>query len=177
MPYFKPAWKLAKTIPTCPVDLTKLLQSLVQCVQSQIMSEVPFGVLLSVGLDSNLIAASAKKLTPPGRKILSFCVEFGGSIDMKYAQPVADLLGTKHYAFPVTIDIARDMLRHVIYHVKTYDVTTIRASTPMFLLARHIKSFGVKMVLSGEGSDEIFGGYLYSHQAPDANAFHQECLT
>ena len=90
---------------------------------------------------------------------------------------MADLLGTEHHAFPITIDIARDMLRDVIYHLETYDVTTIRASTPIFLLARHIKAFGIKMVLSGEGSDEIFGEYLYFHQAPDANAFHQECLT
>ena len=176
VPYFTPAWKISQSIPTTPVDLTAVRESLVKCVQSQMMSEVPFGVLLSGGLDSSLIAAIARKLTPPDKKLLSFCIGFAGSPDMIFAQQVADALGTEHHAFCLTIDEARDMLRDVIYHLETYDVTTIRASTPMFLLARHIKAYGVKMVLSGEGSDEIFGGYLYFHQAPDAKAFHQECL-
>jgi asparagine synthase (glutamine-hydrolysing) len=177
VPYYKPEWRLTKSIPTQRVDFVKLRESLVSCVKSQMMSEVPFGVLLSGGLDSSLIAAIAAKHMPAnGHRLQSFCIGFSGSPDMVYAQQVADALGTEHHAFCITIEEAQDMLRDVIYHLETFDVTTIRASTPMFLLARHIKAYGVKMVLSGEGSDEIFGGYLYFHEAPNAAAFHEECL-
>lgn len=174
--YYKPAWMSRDSIPSKPVDYKKLRETLVKCVKSQMMSEVPFGVLLSGGLDSSLIAAIIAKNMPPGKRLLSFCIGFPGSSDMKYAREVATLLNTDHHEYFITLEEARDMLNDVIYHLETYDVTTIRASTPMFLLARHIKAHGIKMVLSGEGSDEIFGGYLYFHQAPNAREFHQECV-
>ena len=158
-----------------------------EAVHRQFMSDVPYGVLLSGGLDSSVISAIAKKYA--ARRIEtedlkdawwpqlhSFAVGLKESPDLVAARKVAEHIGTVHHEVNFTIEEGLDALRDVIYHIETYDVTTIRASTPMYLLARVIKSMGVKMVLSGEGSDELFGGYLYFHKAPDAKEFHEETV-
>jgi len=152
-----------------------------------LMADVPYGVLLSGGLDSSIISAVAKKYASKriesGNKeaawwpqLHSFAVGLEGSPDLVAARKVADHIGTIHHEIHFTVQEGLDAIRDVIYHVETYDVTTIRASTPMYLLARVIKSMGVKMVLSGEGADEIFGGYLYFHKAPSAEEFHKETV-
>jgi asparagine synthase (glutamine-hydrolysing) len=145
------------------------------------MTDVPFGVLLSGGLDSSLVAsitarhlAGTKAAKQWGPQLHSFCVGLEGSPDLKAGKEVAEYLGTVHHEFHFSVQDGIDAIEDVIYHVETYDVTTIRASTPMFLMSRKIKSLGVKMVLSGEGADEIFGGYLYFHKAPNKKEFHQE---
>ena len=165
----------------------ELRNSLEKAVHRQLMSDVPYGVLLSGGLDSSIISAVAKKYA--GRRIEddnsteawwpqlhSFAIGLDGAPDLDAAQKVADYIGTVHHEIHFTIEEAMDALSDVIYHIETYDVTTVRASTPMYLLARYIKSMGVKMVLSGEGSDELFGGYLYFHKAPNAKALHEETV-
>ncbi|KAI3901138.1 hypothetical protein MKW92_004537 [Papaver armeniacum] len=145
------------------------------------MTDVPFGVLLSGGLDSSLVAsvtarhfAATKAAKNWGPQLHSFCIGLEGSPDLEAAREVADYLGTIHHEFHFSVQDGIDAIEDVIYHIETYDVTTVRASTPMFLLARKIKSLGVKMVISGEGSDEIFGGYLYFHKAPNKEEFHRE---
>ncbi|KAG7034197.1 Asparagine synthetase [glutamine-hydrolyzing] 3 [Cucurbita argyrosperma subsp. argyrosperma] len=150
-------------------------------VTKRLMTDVPFGVLLSGGLDSSLVAAVAcrhladsEAANQWGSQLHTFCVGLKGSPDLGAAREVADYLGTRHHEFHFTVQEGIDALEEVIYHIETYDVTTIRASTPMFLMSRKIKSLGVKMVLSGEGSDEIFGGYLYFHKAPNKKEFHEE---
>jgi asparagine synthase (glutamine-hydrolysing) len=151
------------------------------------MSDVPYGVLLSGGLDSSVIAAIARKYAPMRietndmneawwPRLHSFAVGLEGSPDLAAAKKVADHIGSVHHEIHFTIQEGLDAIPDVIYHIETYDVTTVRASTPMYLMARVIKSMGVKMVLSGEGADEIFGGYLYFHKAPDAKAFHEETI-
>jgi asparagine synthase (glutamine-hydrolysing) len=168
-------------------DMAQLRNALEHAVERQLMSDVPYGVLLSGGLDSSIIAAVAKKYA--SRRIEtgsvseawwpqlhSFAVGLKGSPDLKAARKMADYLKTVHHEIHFTIQEGLDAIRDVIYHLETYDVTTIRASTPMYLMARVIKSMGIKMVLSGEGSDELFGGYLYFHKAPDAQSFHEETV-
>jgi len=140
------------------------------------MSEVPFGVLLSGGLDSSLIASIAAQKHKGESPLKTFSIGLPGAPDSEAAKVVADYLKTEHYSFVFTLDEAIDAVESVIRHLETYDVTTIRASTPMYLLARHVKSLGVKMVLSGEGSDEMFAGYLYFHSAPNAAELHEECV-
>ena len=151
------------------------------------MSDVPYGVLLSGGLDSSVISAVAKKyaskrIEESGRadawwpQLHSFAFGLKGAPDLAKAKLVADYIGTVHHEINYTIQEGLDAVSDVIYHIETYDVTTVRASTPMYLLARVIKSMGIKMVLSGEGADEVFGGYLYFHKAPDAKAFHEETV-
>jgi asparagine synthase (glutamine-hydrolysing) len=170
-----------------PTDVTAIRKALEDAVHRQLMSDVPYGVLLSGGLDSSVVSAVAKKYA--ARRIEtedlkdawwpqlhSFAVGLKDSPDLAAARRVAEHIGTVHHEIHFTIEEGLDALRDVIYHVETYDVTTIRASTPMYLLARVIKSMGVKMVLSGEGSDELFGGYLYFHKAPNARAFHEETV-
>ena len=158
-----------------------------QAVHRQLMTDVPYGVLLSGGLNSSLVAACAaryarQRIEDDDRseawwpRLHSFAIGLEGSPDLAAAKFVADALGTVHHGFVYTFSEGLDVLPEVIRHIETYDVTTIRASTPMYLLARRIKSMGVKMVLSGEGSDEIFGGYLYFHKAPSAEAFHEETV-
>ncbi|MEO8993101.1 MAG: asparagine synthase B [Rhodanobacter sp.] len=158
-----------------------------QAVRRQLMTDVPYGVLLSGGLDSSLVAACAaqfarRRIEEGDRteawwpRLHSFAIGLDGSPDLAAAQVAADALGTVHHAFVYTFQEGLDAVPEVIRHVETYDVTTIRAATPMYLLARRIKAMGVKMVLSGEGSDEIFGGYLYFHKAPSAEAFHEETV-
>jgi asparagine synthase (glutamine-hydrolysing) len=213
--YHDPKWLVEPSnIPTTPVDYKVLRTSLERSVRKRMMAEVPFGVLLSGGLDSSLVAAIAQrevqrlneatmkraaeakgKAAPNSQSELvgiddenelqtdlilgqlnSFSIGLPGAPDAIAAQEVANFLGTKHHTFTFTIEDGLNALTDVIFHLETFDVTTIRASTPMFLLSRKIKAMGIKMVLSGEGSDEIFGGYLYFHNAPDKAAFHEECV-
>lgn len=168
-------------------DIAALRNALEQAVERQLMSDVPYGVLLSGGLDSSIIAAIAKKYAPRRietgsiseawwPQLHSFAVGLKGSPDLAAARKMADFLKTVHHEIHFTIQEGLDAIRDVIYHLETYDVTTVRASTPMYLMARVIKSMGIKMVLSGEGSDELFGGYLYFHKAPNARVFHEETV-
>lgn len=230
--YFEPPWWDPTNVPSTPVDYSLIRGSLERSVRKRLMAEVPYGVLLSGGLDSSLVASIASReiqkvrdrrsqhangvngvngvpngvngveainavhaLNEPGQHPLvgidddnqlstveslqelhSFSIGLPDAPDTKAALEVAKFLGTKHHDFTFTIEDGLNALPDVIYHLETYDVTTIRASTPMFLLSRKIKALGVKMVLSGEGSDEIFGGYLYFHAAPDKDAFHVETV-
>ncbi len=165
----------------------RIKESLEAAVRRQLMSDVPYGVLLSGGLDSSVISAVAKKyasrrIESNGKQeawwpqLHSFAIGLKGAPDLAKAREVADFIGTVHHEINYTIQEGLDALRDVIYFIETYDVTTVRASTPMYLLARVIKSMGIKMVLSGEGADEVFGGYLYFHKAPDAKSFHEETV-
>ena len=211
--YYQPAWSDLGIVPSLPVDYTDIRTVLEKSVRKRLMAEVPYGVLLSGGLDSSLVASIAQRETLRLREsqskndslsssnehksangfvgiddenelstvtwlpqLHSFSIGLPGAPDTKAALEVAKFLGTKHHDFSFTIEDGLNALSDVIYHLETYDVTTIRASTPMFLLSRKIKAMGVKMVLSGEGSDEIFGGYLYFHAAPDKQSFHQETI-
>ncbi|XP_039003967.1 asparagine synthetase [glutamine-hydrolyzing] 3-like [Hibiscus syriacus] len=178
--WYNPPWYLEK-IPSTPYDPKVLRETFEKAVFKRLMTDVPFGVLLSGGLDSSLVAAVAARYLAYseaacqwGSQLHTFCVGLKGSPDLKAAREVADYIGTRHHEFHFTVQEGIDALEEVIYHIETYDVTTIRASTPMFLMSRKIKSLGVKMVLSGEGSDEIFGGYLYFHKAPNKEEFHEE---
>jgi len=224
--YFTPGWLMnPTTVPTNPLDLKLIRSTLEKSVRKRLMAEVPFGVLLSGGLDSSLVASIAQREiqrlngsangtsngttngtangTANGNgfvngssnghlvgiddedhlatdlalpKLNSFSIGLPGAPDSKAAEEVAKYLGTQHHTLHFTIEEGLNALTDVIYHLETYDVTTIRASTPMFLLSRKIKAMGIKMVLSGEGSDEIFGGYLYFHAAPDKKEFHEETI-
>ena len=156
--------------------------SLISSVKKRLMADVPYGVLLSGGLDSSLIASITNNLiqndgTVWGNKLHSFSIGLEGAPDLIYAKKVADYLGTAHHEINFTVQDGIDCLSDLIYHLETFDVTTIRASVPMFLLTRIIKSIGIKMVLSGEGADEVFGGYLYFHNAPNDEEFHNECIS
>lgn len=168
--WYNPKWHDEKYIPTTPVDLNRLREEFEASVHRQLMSDVPYGVLLSGGLDSSLISAIAAcyiKKNPSEWGVLhSFSIGLEGSPDLAAAQVVANAIGTKHHGFHFTVQEGLDALSDVIYHLETYDVTTCRAATPMYLMSRKIKALGIKMVLSGEGADEIFGGYLYFHKAP-----------
>ena len=170
-----------------PSVIEKVRNGLESAVKQQLMSDVPYGVLLSGGLDSSIIAAitqkfSKKRIESDSKEaawwpqLHSFAIGLEGSPDLIAAQKAADYIGTVHHEVHFSIQEALDALPDVIYHIETYDITTVRASTPMYLLARVIKSMGIKMVLSGEGSDELFGGYLYFHKAPDAKEFHEELV-
>ncbi len=185
--YYNPNWKTLIELPMTEPEsesesetTTLVRNSLVDAVHRQLMTEVPFGVLLSGGLDSSLIASIAQKMVTEGQarewgdKIHTFSIGLEDSPDMKAAAKVAQHIGSIHHGFVFTLQEAEDALEDVIYHLETYDITTIRASTPMFLLARRIKAMGIKMVLSGEGADEILGGYLYFHHAPTAEEFQKE---
>ena len=219
--YFNPKWWDPTKVPSTPIDYRLIRTSLERSVKKRLMAEVPYGVLLSGGLDSSLVAAIAQRETLRLRaasmgkvnghvdgqtngcgdheqqsnsglvgmddndelstvtwlpQLHSFSIGLPNAPDTKAALEVAKFLGTKHHDFSFTIEDGLNALQDVIYHLETYDVTTIRASTPMFLLSRKIKAMGVKMVLSGEGADEIFGGYLYFHAAPDKAAFHAETV-
>ena len=178
-------WMEYDAVKDNETNIAELRDALDAAVHRQLMSDVPYGVLLSGGLDSSITSALAKKYADKriesGDKdnawwpqLHSFAIGLEGSPDLAAAQKVADHLDTVHHEIKFTIQEGIDALRDVIYHVETYDITTIRASTPMFLLARAIKAMGIKMVLSGEGADEIFGGYLYFHKAPTAKDFHEE---
>jgi asparagine synthase (glutamine-hydrolysing) len=207
--YFNPTWwdtDKDEVPPQNPVDYTAIRETLEMAVRKRLMSEVPYGVLLSGGLDSSLIASIAARETDKlaeeqekRRKerreaiangtaqsddqplaswpqLHSFAVGLEGAPDLIAARKAADFLGTIHHEYHFTVQEGLDAIPEVIYHLETFDVTTVRASTPMYLLSRKIKAMGVKMVLSGEGSDEIFGGYLYFHAAPNPKDFHDECV-
>jgi len=178
-------WMEYDNVKDNETSIEELRKALDAAVHRQLMSDVPYGVLLSGGLDSSITSALAKKYADKRiesgdvenawyPRLHSFAIGLEGSPDLAAAQKVADHLGTVHHEIHFTIQEGLDAIRDVIYHVETYDITTIRASTPMFLLARAIKAMGIKMVLSGEGADEIFGGYLYFHKAPSAKDFHEE---
>ncbi|XP_040973642.1 asparagine synthetase [glutamine-hydrolyzing] 1 isoform X1 [Gossypium hirsutum] len=178
--WYNPPW-FSEAIPSVPYDPLVLRRAFENAVIKRLMTDVPFGVLLSGGLDSSLVAsitarylAGTKTAKHWGSQLHSFCVGLENSPDLKAAREVAEYLGTVHHEFHFTVQDGIDAIEDVIYHIETYDVTTIRASTPMFLMSRKIKSLGVKMVISGEGSDEIFGGYLYFHKAPNKDEFHHE---
>ncbi|GGK69755.1 asparagine synthase B [Rufibacter glacialis] len=180
-------WMEYENVAENETSIQELREALEAAVHRQLMSDVPYGVLLSGGLDSSITSAIAKKYaekriesndqeTAWWPQLHSFAIGLEGSPDLAAAQKVADHLGTVHHEVKFTIQEGIDAIKDVIYHLETYDVTTVRASTPMYLLARAIKSMGIKMVLSGEGSDEIFGGYLYFHKAPNAKELHQETV-
>ncbi|WP_283686302.1 asparagine synthase B [Dysgonomonas sp. Marseille-Q5470] len=185
--WYKRDWMEYDDVKDNESDENELRVALESAVHRQLMSDVPYGVLLSGGLDSSIISAIAKRYA--ARRIEddnqteawwpqlhSFAVGLKDSPDLVASKKVAEYIGTVHHEINFTVEEALDALSDVIYHIETYDVTTVRASTPMYLLARFIKSMGVKMVLSGEGADELFGGYLYFHKAPDAKAFHEETV-
>ena len=187
VPYYAPRWRDHAATRGATVAPPALRAGLEQAVHRQLMTDVPYGVLLSGGLDSSLVAACAARFArrrvedDDGTeawypRLHSFAIGLPGSPDLAAAEVAAQALGTVHHGFTYTFEEGLDALPDVIRHIESFDVTTVRASTPMFLLARRIKAMGVKMVLSGEGADEIFGGYLYFHKAPDARAFHQECV-
>ncbi|MEV8518709.1 asparagine synthase B [Dyella marensis] len=185
--YYRKHWRSYEVTHGQQLEPSALRGAFEQAVHRQLMTDVPYGVLLSGGLDSSLVAACAarfarERIEDDDRseawwpRLHSFAIGLEGSPDLAAAQVAADALGTVHHGFVYTFWEGLDALPEVIRHIETYDVTTIRASTPMFLLARRIKAMGVKMVLSGEGSDEIFGGYLYFHKAPSPEAFHEETV-
>lgn len=180
-------WVDYENVKDNPASIEDLSKSLEDAVHRQLMSDVPYGVLLSGGLDSSITSALAKKFSAKRvedgdqkdawwPQLHSFVIGLEGSPDLAAARKVADHIGTVHHEIHYTIQEGLDAIKDVIYHVETYDVTTIRASTPMYMLARVIKSMGIKMVLTGEGADEIFGGYLYFHKAPNAEEFHKESV-
>ena len=185
--YYQRPWRDYDAVEDVDVSLQELREAFEAAVHRQLMTDVPYGVLLSGGLDSSLVAAVAARyarhrIEDGDRteawwpRLHSFAIGLKGSPDLAAAKIAAEALGTVHHGFEYTFEEGLDALPEVIRHIETYDVTTIRASTPMFLLARRIKAMGVKMVLSGEGSDEIFGGYLYFHKAPNAREFHEELI-
>jgi asparagine synthase (glutamine-hydrolysing) len=183
--YYKRNWQKYSAIKDNTTSKTKIREALEESVKSHLMTDVPYGVLLSGGLDSSLISAITQKFAARRiedndlaeawwPKVHSFACGLEGSPDLIAAKTVAESIGTIHHSVVFTEQEGIDALQEVIYHLETYDVTTIRASTPMYLMARKIKAMGIKMVLSGEGADELFGGYLYFHKAPNAQEFHEE---
>jgi asparagine synthase (glutamine-hydrolysing) len=186
-PYYRRSWRVYDEVQGQPAEPAAIREALEGAVRRQLMSDVPYGVLLSGGLDSSIIAATAKRFAArrvedDGRseawwpQLHSFAIGLAGSPDVKASREVAEHIGSVHHEFEFTVQEGIDALSDVIFHLETYDVTTVRASTPMYLMARRIRAMGIKMVLSGEGADEIFGGYLYFHRAPDARSFHEETV-
>ncbi len=186
MRYYRRPWRHYAATRGVSVQPQLLREAFERAVRRQLMSDVPYGVLLSGGLDSSLVAACASRAVIErarngngndwSPRLHSFAIGLENSPDLAAAQTAADSLGTIHHGFRFTVDEGLDALPEVVRHIETYDVTTIRASTPMYLLARRIRAMGVKMVLSGEGADEVFGGYLYFHKAPSAEEFHDETV-
>ena len=185
--YYRRDWMQYDAVKDNDASVEAIRDALEGAVKRQLMSDVPYGVLLSGGLDSSVISAIAEKYSEMRieddsqtkaywPRLHSFAVGLKGAPDLAKARLVADHIGTVHHEINYTIQEGLDAIRDVIYYIETYDVTTVRASTPMYLLARVIKSMGIKMVLSGEGADEIFGGYLYFHKAPTAKDFHEETV-
>ncbi|MCX6267848.1 MAG: asparagine synthase B [Bacteroidetes bacterium] len=185
--WYKRDWMAYENVENNLSDTGELRTALQDAVHRQLMSDVPYGVLLSGGLDSSVISAITKKYAANRietgdtqqawyPQLHSFAIGLSDSPDLAAARKVADHIGSVHHEINFTVQEGLDAVRDVIYHLETYDITTIRAATPMYLLARVIKSMGIKMVLSGEGADEIFGGYLYFHKAPDPESFHEETV-
>jgi len=185
--YYDPSWRRPDAEPTARPSAEDLRSALEAAVVKRLMSDVPFGVLLSGGLDSSLVSAivtrnAERRVEDNGQspawwpRVHSFCIGLEGAPDLAAARTVAEFLGTAHHELHYTIPEGIDALVDVIHHIETFDVTTVRASTPMYLMARKIKAMGVKMVFTGEGADEIFGGYLYFHKAPDAGELYAETV-
>ena len=185
--WYKPKWTSFDHVKDAKTSIVSIHDSLSASVKRQLMSDVPYGVLLSGGLDSSITSALAKKFSKNRienddkseawyPQLHSFSVGLEGSPDLKAAKLVSEHIGSIHHEITFTVQEGLDAIRDVIYHIETYDVTTVRASTPMYLMARVIKSMGIKMVLSGEGADELFGGYLYFHKAPNPEEFHKETV-
>ena len=185
--WYQRDWTDYDAVKENETNIAEIKEALEAAVHRQLMSDVPYGVLLSGGLDSSVVSAIAKKYAQKRiesgdekeawyPQTHSFAVGLEGSPDLAAAQKVADYIGTIHHEIKFTIQEGLDAIKDVIYNIETYDITTIRSSTPMYLMARVIKSMGIKMVLSGEGADEIFGGYLYFHKAPNAREFHEETV-
>ena len=185
--YYRRDWFDYEAVKNSEASVDAIRQALKDSVRRQLMSDVPYGVLLSGGLDSSVVSAIAERFSEHriedgGQtraywpRLHSFAVGLEGAPDLAKARLVADHIGTVHHEIHYTVQEGLDALRDVIYYIETYDVTTVRASTPMYLLARVIRSMGIKMVLSGEGADEVFGGYLYFHKAPSARDFHEETV-
>jgi asparagine synthase (glutamine-hydrolysing) len=185
--YYRPRWAEPGRIPSEPLDLERLRGGLEAAVRRQLMCDVPYGLLISGGVDSSVIAAIAAKYRA-GRveaggkepawwpQLHSFSVGLKDAPDLKYAKKAADHIGSIHHEIHFTVQEGIDAVPDVIYHLETFDVTSIRAATPMYLMMRKIRAMGIKMILSGEGADEIFGGYLYFHKAPDKTEFHEETV-
>ncbi|MFY8273428.1 asparagine synthase B [Pseudoalteromonas sp. SSDWG2] len=184
-PYYQRDWQEFDAVKANPASAQEVKDGLEAAVKRQLMCDVPYGVLLSGGLDSSVISAITQKFAAKRvedddasdawwPKLHSFSIGLEGSPDLAAAAKVANDIGTIHHPIHFTVQQGIDALKEVIYHLETYDVTTVRASTPMYLMARQIKAMGIKMVLSGEGADELFGGYLYFHKAPNAQEFHEE---
>ena len=185
--WYKRDWESYEAVKNNKTEIAEVRQALEDAVHRQLMSDVPYGVLLSGGLDSSVTSAIAKKYAQRRieaddkeqawwPQLHSFSVGLEDSPDLEAARKVADHIGTVHHEIKFTIQEGLDAIRDVVYNLETYDITTIRASTPMYLMARVIKSMGIKMVLSGEGADELFGGYLYFHKAPNTQEFHEETV-
>lgn len=175
--YYQPSW--ISEVPSSKADLTLLRQQLVSAVRSHLQSDAPFGSLLSGGVDSSLIASIATQILRernPNHRLKTYSVGLENAPDFKYSRMVAEYINSDHREIIFKIEDGIDCIRDTIYHLESYDITTVRCSIPMVLMARFIKSEGLKMILSGEGADEIFGGYLYFHQAPNAQEFHQELV-
>jgi asparagine synthase (glutamine-hydrolysing) len=187
VPYAAPRWRDYEAVAGAPADPAAVRAALEAAVERQLMCDVPYGALLSGGLDSSIIAAVAKglcrrRVETGGRteawwpQLHTFAIGLEDSPDVAAARTAAEAIGTVHHELHFTVQEGLDALEDVVFHLETFDVTTVRAATPMYLMARRIKAMGIKMVLSGEGADEIFGGYLYFHKAPDARAFHEETV-
>ncbi len=185
--YYHPTWREYEAVEGGSTDPGAVREALEAAVHRQLMSDVPYGVLLSGGLDSSIVSAVARRYSErriededqsPAwwPRLHSFAIGLEGSPDLESAAAVAEHIGTVHHELHFTVQQGIDALPDVVHHLETYDVTTIRAATPMYLMARRIRAMGIKMVLSGEGADEIFGGYLYFHHAPDARSFHEETV-
>jgi asparagine synthase (glutamine-hydrolysing) len=185
--YYDPKWRHIETVPSDKLDVEKLKRTFETAVVKRMMCDVPFGVLLSGGLDSSLVSSIVchhaemrvedhEKTRAWWPRIHSFCIGLDGAPDFENARRVAEFLGTVHHEFTYTLQEGLDALSDVIYHIETFDVTTVRASTPMYLIARKIKAMGIKMVFTGEGADEVFGGYLYFHKAPNPMEFYKETV-
>lgn len=186
-PYYKKAWRDYDAVKSGSTAAELVHDSLTASIKRHLMTDVPYGVLLSGGLDSSIVAAVTKQFVEKRIEdneetaawwptLHTFAVGLEGSPDLAAAQKVADYIGSIHHNLTYTVQDGIDAIHDVIYHLETYDVTTIRASTPMYLMARKIRAMGIKMVLSGEGADELFGGYLYFHKAPNAKEFHEETV-
>jgi asparagine synthase (glutamine-hydrolysing) len=185
--YYDPEWREVDGLPSKKPSDQKLRETFDRAVVKRLMSDVPFGVLLSGGLDSSLVAAIVSRhaslrvedhLEAPAwwPRVHSFCIGLEGAPDLEHARSVAEFLGTAHHELYYTVQEGLDALSDVVFHIETFDVTTIRASVPMYLMARKIKAMGIKMVFTGEGADEIFGGYLYFHKAPSDEEFFSETV-
>ncbi|SQH76283.1 asparagine synthetase B [Shewanella benthica] len=185
--YYQREWRDFAAVQDNPASIDEIREALEAAVKRQLMSDVPYGVLLSGGLDSSIISAitqtfAKRRIEDDGEsnawwpQLHSFAVGLEGAPDLIAAKKVAEAIGTIHHEIIFTFQDGIDAIKDVIYHLETYDITTIRAATPMYLMARKIKAMGIKMVLSGEGADELFGGYLYFHKAPNAQAFHEELV-